>query len=169
MAQISNNKKPTNYDVYSNEKPWETIPHIKGQAKLIKQLNNYRLYLAPAVDSEKTFYLTDVNDKYLASIDFVTKKKIENHPAVTIEYGYAKERGTYKILLDSILKYSEYKYILSDNNLSDRAGKFYKKLVQDGTYKVQLYKWDDNIVVPFDEDNAYNNRVYRIMIGLKSK
>lgn len=168
MAKINvgTSERPIKYDVYSNEKVWETNTHIKSAAKLIHRAGDYELYLAPSLESEKTFYLTS-NDRYIASLDFITNKKVNNEPTVTIEYGYAKERGMYKKLMDFILMYSDFDYIMSDVNLSDRAGQFYKKLVESPIYKRELYNKFDKKVYEFDHEKAFNNNDYHIVISLK--
>lgn len=109
-------------------------------AKLVKTEKDYQLH------KDKDVYFLVKDDKYIAHIDG-THDKCKGKRALFINAAFAKERGSYRILFDMILKTSV-KYIISDALLSSDAERFWKKILAD----TSLTK----IILEFNEDILYN-------------
>jgi hypothetical protein len=136
----------------------EYINIVKPQMKLFKYGN--------------TFYLSDKEDNYIAHIDVIEEKiwndlSIPNNKlnVLFITHGNSIRRGKYIILLKSILNLTSYDIIFSDNQLSDGAIKFYKKLIQND-YTLALYnnrymeRIDKNNINKYFKDTSYRIGLY---------
>jgi len=151
---------------YSGEKAWNTIissPKFKKNPK--KALDGYQYHKIKDV-----YYLVK-DDIYHAHLD-CTHNTIESGYSVFEDVAYSKTRGAYKILLLTILKISKIKNIISDNNLSVDAHKFWVKLNSDTTLIKSFFDSSDKLVIQSNKFSTtelkkyLNSGDYRIALSV---
>jgi hypothetical protein len=152
MAQVNTLHK-SNSEAFNEEQAWEE--QDKNKAKLIKKFDEYSLYSIRYPDER--YYLTDTNNKYIASVDYHLDTELDYKHGISIMYGYSNLRGAYRVLLDSILKYTNANFILSDKILSIPASKFWLKYMDEistSNYYLFLYDTLNNKILPYDKKQA---------------
>lgn len=146
---------------------WSTIFSNKSQKRFIKLLDDnvkpqYKLY-----QYGSSFYLTEKDGSYVAHVDVQEKDvyyEARKKKAFIITHGNANVRGTYIILLVSILKNTKKDFIFSDKRLSDGAIKFYKKVLK-GSMNPAYVLLGQEVQKPKEGADYFNNE-YRIGIAL---
>lgn len=152
MAHV-NTRHKGNPEAFNEEKTWDEGDNKR--AKLIKNMGKYSLY---HIDNEDLrYYLIDTDNKYIASVEYHKETSLNHSIGISIMYGYSKVRGAYKVLLDSILQYTNNQWVMSDRILSVPASKFWLKYIdeiQNTKYNLFLYNTQLEKVLPFDKHKA---------------
>jgi hypothetical protein len=152
MAIVKTNTN-RNYNMFSDE------------AFFIDQKNTRKaiasnLWFIVAKNENHLYVLSD-GEHYVASIEIDPENTttIDGKKVFWIDAGYSKVRGGYAKLLDSILAHTDFKFIMSDLSLSDRAAKFWSKYVDavdSSKYKPVIYDTKTKKLLPFDKNKMFS-------------
>jgi hypothetical protein len=153
MAKVKTNTN-RNYDIFSDEEYFNT-----NKSKTEPFAKN--LWFMMAKNENKLYILSDDNNEYVASIEIDSENTntINNKKVFWIDAGYSKVRGGYAQLLNAILEHTDYKFIMSDLSLSDRAAKFWAKYVEaidTSKYKAVIYNAETKELTSFDKSKAFS-------------
>lgn len=152
MAQVNTIHK-SNSEAFNEEQAWES--QDKNRAVLIKSFDKYSLYSITRPDER--YYLIDRDNKYVASVEYHKETPLNRSIGISIMYGYSNRRGAYRTLLDSILKYTNNFWIMSDRILSVPASKFWLKYMDEintTSYYPFLYNTTNSTISPYDKSKA---------------
>lgn len=154
---------------FSRKSEWEK--YSKKGSNIVKSgisPKKYKLYR-----KVNYFYLTDYDDNYIAVIEG-EEKVIQGKKCFLISHGHTNIRGTYKVLMFSILEFTNIEFIFSDENISNNAKKFYSKILTDNSMG-RPYLLISNKILPYTETVGLEDifgpskRHIRVGVSLENK
>lgn len=147
----------------ASEKDWE---HVQKSSNLVVgdvTTNKYKIY-----QSVTSFWITTTDNKYLGHISgkFTT---INNYKTFVITSSFAVMKGMYGVLFFNLIKNSDVKIILSDDQQSTRARDSWKKVLN--AFLDHAIVYENGKILKYDKDTNYwdNSEHKNTRVGLSYK
>lgn len=118
---------------------------------------NYKIYYDGFKPENRTYYLTDANDKYLGHIEMYNSKIGDSHSEI--------DKGFYNLMFTSILSIGGVNEIFSDVSLSENAINAYDRLNKSSNLKIQVLTHEGYF--DFSIDKLLEKSANRVSIKLK--